>query len=231
MDKKPPKDRDLFGFSPEDLVEDNAPLKAAYEVEHIDFEPPALEFGPGNFQAIRHTCEALGQVMEAWGFKKIMGMTWAFLYLCPEPAAARDICEALKVSPALVSITLQDLLRWGVVKKLSPMGKRRDYYMAEHDVWKMIRRVLKEREKHAIEIVQHKLRSAIKALDAEREVKPDLKSKRTCQFQRIRVEELLGITDTSLDLMNCFIDDGKVDVSPIFSSLKPYTTLLRGLKS
>lgn len=226
-----PKERDMFGYSPEDLAEDKGVVKPEYEVEHIDHEPPALEFGPGNFEAIRHTCEAIGQVMEAWGFKKIMGMTWAFLYLCPEPACARDICDALKVSPALVSITLQDLLRWGVVKKLSPMGKRRDYYVAEHDVWKMIRRVLKEREKHSMEIVQHKLKSAIKALEVERDLKPDLKSKRTCQFQRLRVEDLVGITDSALGLMNSLIDEGKVDVSPIFSSLKPYTTLLRGLKS
>ena len=75
-----------------------------------------LAFGEGNYVAIHHTCEAIGQIIESWGFKKILGMTWAFLYLCPEPASAKDICKALDISPALVSITLQDLLRWQVVK-------------------------------------------------------------------------------------------------------------------
>lgn len=191
----------------------------------------ALEFGEGNIEAIQHTCEAIGHVMESWGFKKIMGMTWAFLYLCPEPASAKDICSALKVSPALVSITLQELLRWDVVKKLSPMGKRRDYYVAEHDVWKMIRRVLKERESAQIEKVREKLSLAIEALDTEKESRPDLKSKRTCQFQRLRIEDLEAITVTAQSLMDAFVCDGKVDCSPIFSALKPYTSHASGLKS
>lgn len=190
-----------------------------------------LEFGEGNYEAIQHTCEAIGHVMESWGFKKIMGMTWAFLYLCPEPASAKDICSALKVSPALVSITLQELLRWDVVKKLSPMGKRRDYYVAEHDVWKMIRRVLKEREYAQIEKVRGKLSLAIEALDTEKEARPDLKSKRTCQFQRLRIEDLEAITMTAQSLLDAFVCDGKVDCSPIFSALKPYTSHASGLKS
>ena len=190
-----------------------------------------LEFGPGNYEAIKHSCEAIGQIIESWGFKKIMGMTWAFLYLCPEPASARDICDALKVSPALVSITLQDLIRWDVVKKLSPMGKRRDYYVAEHDIWKMIRRVFKERERGQIERVHLKLQAAIKALDDEKEVRPDLKSRRTCQFQKLRIEDLVAVTKTSIDLMDTFVEAGEVSIAPLFSALKPYTMLTKQLKS
>src|SRR5690606_36512243 len=108
-----------------------------------------------------------------------------FLYLCPEPASAKDICDTLKVSPALVSITLQHLQRWEVVKKISPLGKRKDYYVAEHDLWKMIRKVFAERERRQVETVQHKLGLALEALEKERNSRPDLKSKRTCQFQTI----------------------------------------------
>ncbi|MEZ4815876.1 MAG: hypothetical protein R3A80_11865 [Bdellovibrionota bacterium] len=107
----------------------------------INLKSPELEFGPGNQEAIRITCEAIGQIIEGWGFKKIMGTRWAFLYLCPEPATSKDICTHLKISPALASITLQDLLRWGVVSKQSSIGKRLDYYVAEHDIWKMVRKV------------------------------------------------------------------------------------------
>ena len=70
--------------------------------------PGNQNFGPGNQEAIRMTCEAIGQIIEGWGFKRIMGTLWAFLYLCPEPATSKDICSNLKISPALASITLQD---------------------------------------------------------------------------------------------------------------------------
>jgi DNA-binding transcriptional regulator GbsR (MarR family) len=190
-------------------------------LEHSSFVPKDLEFGPGNFEAIRHTCEAIGEIIESWGFKRIMGSMWAFLYLCPEPATAKDICGALGISPALVSITLQDLLRWGVVRKLSPLGKRRDYYIAEHDVWKMIRKVLMERERTQMTSVQDRLGQALGALDLETRSRPDLKSKRTCQFQRMRIEDLKAVTATAVKLMDALLDEGRMDVSPLLSVLKP----------
>jgi DNA-binding transcriptional regulator GbsR (MarR family) len=184
-------------------------------------DPQQLVFGEGNKEAIRHTCEAIGQVIETWGFKKILGMTWAFVYLCPEPASAKDIGTALSISPALVSITLQDLIRWGVVKKISPLGKRKDFYVAEHDVWKMIRKVLRERERNQMDMVRKKLLMAVHALDDEGKRRPDLKSKRTCQFQKLRIEDLLSITVLAIQLMDQFTDEGSVNVSPIFQLLKP----------
>ena len=199
--------------------------------EESSWVPNDLVFGKGNLEAIRHTCEAIGSFMEMWGFKKILGSTWAFLYLCPEPAAAKDICKALNISPALVSITIQDLLRWQVVKKISPMGKRRDYYVAEHDTWKMIRKVLKEREACEITNVRHRLDQAIAALDIETKAHADLKTKRTCQFQRIRLEDLVAITDSATALMDHFVNDGAVDISPIFSLLKPYNFVGNSPKS
>lgn len=153
--------------------------------------PEDLVFGPGNQEAIRLASEAVGQLVETWGFKRILGATWAFLYLCPEPASAKDICRALGVSPALVSITLQDLQRWEIVKKLSSLGKRRDYYVAEHDIQKLIRKAIQERERVQAESLSEKLKSALVSLETERSQRPDLTGKRTCQFQKVRVEELL----------------------------------------
>lgn len=192
------------------------------EVEESSRIPQALEFGEGNYEAIRHTCEAIGQIIEAWGFKRIMGMTWAFLYLCPEPACAKDICKALNISPALVSITLQDLLRWQVVRKISPIGKRRDYYIAEHDMCKMLNIIIENRERPQVENVKQKLSSALGALDQENRARPDLKSKRTCQFQRVRIEDLMSITNMAMGLMDAVTKEGRIDILPMNGVLKPY---------
>lgn len=189
-----------------------------------------LSFGPGNEEAIRVTCEAIGQIIESWGFKKIMGTLWAFLYLCPEPATSKDICQNLKISPALASITLQDLQRWGVVTKHSSIGKRLDYYIAEHDIWKMIRRVLREREKMAIEGVQTKLSIALKSLDKELMSRNDIKGRRTTQFQKLRLEDLVKATQSAHELMDTFIELGSMDIAPLFSILKPYTNVAKSLR-
>jgi len=215
------------------VTQDKRPLKDIYADDNTGSskEIQDLEFGPGSIEAIKHTCEAIGQIMESWGFKKILGMTWAFLYLCPEPASAKDICKALNISPALVSITIQDLLRWQVVKKSSPVGKRRDYYEAEHDVWKMIRKVFMEREKNQMEMVHAKLETALASLNAEGKQRLDLKSKRTCQFQKLRLEDLKSITEVAQGLLDGFISDGNLCMFPIFSALKSYNQLAMAVNS
>ena len=95
----------------------------------------------------------------------------------------------------------------------------------------MIRKVLKEREACEITNVRHRLDQAIAALDIETKAHADLKTKRTCQFQRIRLEDLVAITDSATALMDHFVNDGAVDISPIFSLLKPYNFVGNSPKS
>ena len=203
---------------------EKAPLKATQVPEE------GLLFAPGNQEAIHLTCQAIGQIIEGWGFKKIMGVIWAFLYLCPEPANTKDICTNLKISPALASITLQDLLRWGVVNKTTSIGKRLDYYTAEHDIWKMIRKVFREREKMAIEQTKNKLEEAIKSLNNELNTRMDIKSRRTSQFQKLRLEDLIKASQTAEQIMDGFINLGSMNIAPLFALLKPYTNVAKSLK-
>jgi hypothetical protein len=82
-----------------------------------------------------------------------------------------------------------------------------------------------------MEAVENKLGLALEALEEEKNNRPDLKSKRTCQFQKIRVEDLLSFTNSASQLMESFIQYGKMDMSPIYSALKPYAALLKGIKT
>mgnify|MGYP000361370169 CR=1 FL=1 len=98
-------------------------------------------------QAIRYqVADAVGGLMELWGFKRIMGRTWTLLYLADAPLSAADLGDALQVSPGSVSMTVSELLKWGVVKKTWVPGDRRDFYLPETSVWKMVSRVIRERE-------------------------------------------------------------------------------------
>jgi HTH-type transcriptional regulator, glycine betaine synthesis regulator len=69
--------------------------------------------------------ELIGRLIEFWGFKRNMGRVWAILYLSPESMTAADIRDRLKLSTGAVSMTLSELSRWGVVKKLWVVGERR----------------------------------------------------------------------------------------------------------
>jgi len=90
--------------------------------------------------------EVIGQLMEFWGFKAVMGRIWGILYLAPEPLSAAELGDRLALSSGAVSMALGDLQKWGVVKKSWRPGERRDYYEPETSIWKMVSRVFRERE-------------------------------------------------------------------------------------
>jgi len=90
--------------------------------------------------------EAVGDVIEFWGFKRNLGRVWALLYLYNQPLSAAGIREALALSKGGVSMLLKDLEHWKVVMRVREKGETVWRYKAETDVIKMARRVLEERE-------------------------------------------------------------------------------------
>jgi len=145
-----------------------------------------------------------------------MGRLWAVLYLTDQALSAPDIQERLQLSSGAVSMTLNELTRWGVVKKVWIQGERRDHYTAEGNLWKMISRVFNERERvevlDAIDIME----------DAIRFVKDKAKEpqeRARAQFQEARIRELLDLARLGKQLIDALIKDAKVDGSPLMSVL------------
>jgi DNA-binding transcriptional regulator GbsR (MarR family) len=152
--------------------------------------------------------------MELWGFKRQLGRVWTVLFLSPAPLAAPELCERLHISTGLLSMTLAELRRWGVVRSAYVAGDRKEHFEAETDVWKMVRRVLAEREKKAID-------EAIGAFeDALREVRlafadSDAGTRSLARFQKARIEQLLDLGRVGKNLLAALLDNARVDVSPL----------------
>src|SRR5690349_1501337 len=95
--------------------------------------------------------DAVGALMEAWGFKRNMGRLWALLYLEQRPLSAQDIGDRLAISSGATSMLLTELQQWSIVKKTWIPGERREHFEAETSIWKMVSRVFRERELRWIE--------------------------------------------------------------------------------
>ena len=171
-------------------------MKSLFDQEESN-TPTELEFRPGNIKAIKNTCDVVGQVSEAWGFKRVLGAVWTLLYLSPQAACAKDICKALGISPALVSITLQDLLKQGVVSKKANMNSRRDYFVSRQNLWGMVEKLSVKKTPKAGKWKLKGIEDALNALNKESDMSPDLKSRRTCQFQKVRIEEIANALSTA----------------------------------
>lgn len=93
------------------------------------------------------TIDSMGRISSFWGFSKITGQLYGLLYLSFKPLTLDEMAESLAVSKGNVSINIRTLERWTMVKRIWVKGDRKDYYEAETDFWKIVKGVLREREK------------------------------------------------------------------------------------
>ena len=162
--------------------------------------------------------DVVGRLIEFWGFKRNMGRVWAVLYLSPEPLSAEDLRHALKISSGAVSMTLSELGRWGVVRKVWLQGQRRDYYAAEVHLWKMISRVFNEREKAEIGYAIDALEEALAGLEQQREEAVRAKDKAKLariDLQRERIGQLAELARLGQKLLDALLSTAKLDAEPL----------------
>ena len=157
--------------------------------------------------------DAVGGLMEFWGFKRAMGRMWVILYLSEEPLSAQELADRLKMSTGAVSMTLQELIKWGVVKKTWRPGERRDYYEPETSIWKMVSRVFREREllqiRSSIETFEATLREVAQAAKARPE------DKKRLRFVSERLESLLSLARMGEVLLGSVLAGQRIDPTPI----------------
>lgn len=93
--------------------------------------------------------ETWGTLGSQWGVNKSIAQVQALLLISPKPLSTDDIMEELKISRGNANMSIRQLLDWGIVYKKSIAGDRKEYFIAEKDVWKWalkIGNVRKQRE-------------------------------------------------------------------------------------
>jgi len=164
----------------------------------------------------RIVSDAIGRLMELWGFKRNLGRVWTVLYLAGGPLTAKQLRDRLQLSSGAVSMTLSELGRWGVARKLWVQGDRRDFYEAEANIWKMVSRVIRERELaeiiHAIEAFEEAL-VALEDQRAEPDHSLDAGDAQRAQVQRKRIEQLLELARLGRSMLEALISSARLDAS------------------
>ncbi len=158
--------------------------------------------------------DVVGRLIEFWGFKRNMGRIWSVLYLSPEPLSAEELRHALKLSSGAVSMTLNELARWGVVRKVWVQGERKDFYAAEVQLWRMISRVFSERERIEIVTAIEAFETALADL-AKIRLSPDPKTRERATLQYERIQQLLDLAKLGKRLIETFLATAKVDAEPL----------------
>lgn len=159
--------------------------------------------------------DVVGRLMEFWGFKRNMGRVWAVLYLSPDPLSADDLRTALQLSSGAVSMTLSELARWGVVRRVWIQGQRRDFYAAEVALWRMISRVFSERERAEVAAAIDAFEEALRDLDQVRRTSMQPAERARAELQRTRISQLLELARLGQRLIDALLSTAKIDAEPL----------------
>lgn len=91
-----------------------------------------------------------GAIGNAWGINRTMAQIHALLITSPEPLTTDEIMAELRISRGNANTNLRDLVGWGLIRSLLRPGERKEYFVAEKDVWKMFCIIARERKRREI---------------------------------------------------------------------------------
>ncbi len=110
--------------------------------------------------------QAWGTLGSNWGINRTMAQVHALLLISKEPLSAEDIMSDLKISRGNANMNIRALIDWGLVHKELKQGERKEFFVAEKDMWRMVRQVILHRKKKELE-------PAIKVLEEVSVVTPN----------------------------------------------------------
>ena len=104
-------------------------------------------------EARQQFIQSWGVMGSQWGINRTMSQVHALLLISEEALCADDIMAELNISRGNANMNIRALLDWGLVYKHIKAGERKEYFVAEKDLWTAARKVIKERKKRELEPV------------------------------------------------------------------------------
>jgi DNA-binding transcriptional regulator GbsR (MarR family) len=106
-----------------------------------------------------------GEMGNKWGINKTMAQVHALLFISKDPLSAEQVMDELQISRGNVSMSLRELINWGIVYKMHIKGERKEYFTSEKDAWQFFKIISRERKKREIDPTITVLRNVISDLD------------------------------------------------------------------
>lgn len=97
--------------------------------------------------------QSWGVLGSNWGVNRTMAQIHALLLISPDPLCADDIMEQLKISRGNANMNIRALIDWGLVYKELVVGERKEFFVAEKDIWDVVRKITAQRKKKELDPV------------------------------------------------------------------------------
>lgn len=107
-----------------------------------------------------------GRMSSRWGINRTMAQIHALLFVTGDQLRVEEIISRLQISRGNASMTLRDLMDWGLVRRSRHPGERHDTYACDTDAWEMFGRVIRERKRREIDPTETVIRECLANLES-----------------------------------------------------------------
>ena len=125
-------------------------------------------------EAKQQFIQSWGALGSQWGINKTMAQIHALLMISECPLSADEMMETLLISRGNVNTNTRALIDWGIVEKSFIPGERKEFFVAEKDIWKVATKIASERRKRELAPVL-KVLSQVKEVDDPKASPEELK--------------------------------------------------------
>lgn len=135
-----------------------------------------------------------GEMGTKWGINKTMAQVHALLFITEQPLSAEEIMSELQISRGNVSMSLRELVNWGIVTKMHIKGERKEYFTTEKDVFEFFKIVSRERKRREIDPTIVVLREVLETLETNEHPESE--------YARTQLTDLLELVEMGDNVYN-----------------------------
>lgn len=95
--------------------------------------------------------QSWGALGSSWGVNRTMAQIHALLLIAPEALSSEEIMQELKISRGNANMNIRALIDWGLVYKELKPGERKEFFVAEKDMWEVVKNIIIQRKKKELE--------------------------------------------------------------------------------
>ncbi len=103
--------------------------------------------------------QAWGALGSNWGINKAMAQIHALLLATESPLTTDEIMEELQISRSNANLNIRALVDWGLIYRKHMPGDRKEYFVAEKDMWAVSVKIIRERRRREVEPVVREIKT------------------------------------------------------------------------
>ena len=117
-----------------------------------------------------------------------------------------------------LSTNLRELVNWGLIHRVHRRGDRKEYFLAETDVWQMFETITRERKRREIQPILETIERCLTTIEQER-VGLRGQARKDADVYHKRFADILEFCETLNMLFNLISKAGRVGVKPLAKAL------------